>query len=342
MERATNHTTMSKRQLGQLQVSAQGLGCMGMSFGYGGSDEATALRTLHAALDLGINFWDTAEVYGPYTNEQLLGRALAGRRDQVVLATKFGFKILPESPTVGGTDRMAGVDSRPKHIREVVHASLKRLQTDRIDLLYQHRVDPQVPIEDVVGTMADLVREGKVLHLGLSEVSAATLRRAHAVHAIAAVQSEYSLWSREVEDAILPTCRELGVGLVAYSPLGRGALTGQLPAPDQLAADDFRRGLPRFQADAWSANQAQLQLLAQMAQAKDCSAAQLALAWVMGQGPHIVPIPGARRLNHLQDNAAAATGELSDAELAKLGEALHPSRVAGDRYTAAQLSLVNG
>ena len=331
-----NHS-LPTRRLGALTVPAVGLGCMGMSHAYGGSDEASAIATLHAALDLGVNFWDTAEVYGPFTNETLLGKALQGRRDHVVVATKFGFAI-PADPAQPATQ---AVDSRPAHIREVVEASLRRLQTDRIDLLYQHRVDPNVPIEDVVGTMAELVREGKVLHLGLSEPSAATLRRAHAVHPIAAVQSEYSLWSRDVEESVLPACRELGVGLVPYSPLGRGALTGHLPAPEQLAADDFRRTLPRFQADAWAANQALVQSLEAMARAKGCTAAQLALAWVLAQGEFIVPIPGARKLGHLQDNAAAANIQLSEAEVQALGQALHPSGVSGARYTEAALALVN-
>ena len=336
---------MPTRTLGQpghgLPVSAVGLGCMGMSYAYGGADEADALRTLQAALDLGVNFWDTAEVYGPYTNEVLLGKAMKGQRERVVLATKFGFKLAPDGAQGAGSKPLSGVDSRPEHIRAVVHASLQRLGTDRIDLLYQHRVDPQVPIEDVVGTMADLVRQGKVLHLGLSEVSAATLRRAHAVHPIAAVQSEYSLWSRDVEAGVLPTCRELGVGFVPYSPLGRGALTGALPAPSELAADDFRRSLPRFQDAAWAANQAQIGVLQTMAQDKDCTAAQLALAWVLAQGEFIVPIPGARKLGHLRDNAAAASIQLSEAEVQALGQALHPSGVSGARYTEAALALVN-
>jgi aryl-alcohol dehydrogenase-like predicted oxidoreductase len=313
---------------------------MGMSYGYGGSDEASAIATLHAALDLGVTFWDTAEVYGPYTNETLLGKALQGRRDRVVVATKFGFAI-PADPSAPAATATQAVDSRPAHIREVVEASLRRLQTDRIDLLYQHRVDPNVPIEDVVGTMADLVREGKVLHLGLSEASADTLRRAHIVHPIAALQSEYSLWSRDVEDTVLPACRALGVGLVPYSPLGRGALTGRLPAPGQLAADDFRRTLPRFQAEAWAANQALLQGLEDMARDKGCTPAQLALAWVLAQGDDIVPIPGARSLHHLRDNAAAAHLALSAQDAQALGEALHPSRVAGARYNESQLSLVD-
>ena len=244
---------MKTRTLGRqgLNVSAIGLGCMGMSFGYGAADEQEAIATLQRAIDLGVSFLDTAEVYGPYTNETLLGRAIRGRRDQVVLATKFGFNILPHGQ---GAERMAGVDSRPEHVHEAVEGSLRRLGVDCIDLLYQHRVDPQVPIEDTVGAMAELVRAGKVRHLGLSEVSAATLRRAHAVHPIAAVQSEYSLWSRDAEREVLPVCRELGIGFVPYSPLGRGFLTGKLTSTDRLAADDFRRTLPRFQDAALRPN----------------------------------------------------------------------------------------
>nr|WP_319016855.1 aldo/keto reductase [Diaphorobacter aerolatus] len=257
------------------------------------------------------------------------------------MATKFGFNIADATPGRRGPQRMVGLDSRPAHIRDVVHASLRRLGIEAIDLLYQHRVDPEVPIEDVVGTMADLVREGKVLHLGLSEPSAATLRRAHAVHPISAVQSEYSLWSREVEQTTLPTCVELGVGFVPYSPLGRGALTGKLPAPDQLASDDFRRGLPRFQADAWERNAALIATLTRMAEARGCTAAQLALAWVLAQGEYIVPIPGARRETHLRENVAAAEIALTPGELEEIGAAQDPSRVQGARYTAASLELVN-
>ena len=241
---------MHMRKLGSqgLQVSAVGLGCMGMSFAYGDADDTQSIGTLHRALDLGVNFWDTAEVYGPFTNERLIGQALQalkGRRDEVVVATKFGFDIAPETPQRRGPQRMVGVNSRPAHIRAVVEASLERLGIEAIDLLYQHRVDPAVPMEEVVGTMGDLVQQGKVRFLGLSEVSAATLRKAHAVHPISAVQSEYSLWSREPEAEVLPVCAELGIGFVPYSPLGRGALTGKLPAPGELSDDDFRRGLPR-------------------------------------------------------------------------------------------------
>lgn len=334
---------MKTRALGSqgLAVSAIGLGCMGMSFAYAQPQESEALNTLHQALELGCNFWDTAEVYGPYTNELLLGKALKGRRDQVIVATKFGFDIAPETPDRQGAARMVGLDSRPGHIREVVHASLERLGIETIDLLYQHRVDPRVPIEDVVGVMADLVREGKVRFLGLSEPSAATLRRAHAVHPISAVQSEYSLWSRDVEQTTLPTCRELGVGLVPYSPLGRGALTGKLPTPDQLGDDDFRRGLPRFQGEAWQSNLGLIATLERMALERNCTAAQLALAWVLAQGEQIVPIPGASRERHLRENMAAAGIELTAADLQEIGSAQDPARVQGARYTPASLALVN-
>lgn len=330
---------MTFRQLGQsLQVSPIGLGCMGMSFAYGSADDRDSIAALHGALDIGVNFWDTAEVYGPFTNEVLVGKALKGRRDRVVVATKFGFRIRDGGD---GRSRMAGVDSRPARIREVVEASLKRLDIETIDLLYQHRVDPDVPIEDVVGTMADLVRQGKVRHLGLSEASSDTLRRAHAVHPIAALQSEYSLWSRDVEVEILPTCRELGIGFVPYSPLGRGALTGKLPAPDALDGDDFRRQLPRFQQDAWLSNQALVATLEQMAALRGATAAQLALAWLLAQSPQIVPIPGARQLSRVRENAAAANLVLSADEVAGIGAALHPDRVAGARYGAPELALVN-
>ncbi|MGH6859700.1 MAG: aldo/keto reductase [Phyllobacterium sp.] len=331
---------MDKRKLGtELHVSAVGLGCMGMSFGYGGQDEVGAIRTLHRAVDLGVSFFDTAEVYGPFDNEILLGKALKDRRDKVTIATKFGFKISDEGE---GTSRMVGVDSRPEHLKAVAEASLGRLGIDQIDLFYQHRVDPNVPIEDTVGAMADLVRQGKVKALGLSEASAATIRRAHAVHPIAAVQSEYSLWSREPEEEVLAVCRELGIGFVPYSPLGRGLLTGTISKPDELGADDWRKTLPRFQAQNMDANATLIATLKGLAVDKGVSPAQLALAWVLHQGDFIVPIPGARKIRHLEENAAAAGIKLSADELARLGEALSPVRVAGNRYTEAGLALVNG
>ena len=274
---------MKTRYLGKekFQVSALGLGCMGMSFAYGGAEESQAINTIHAAVDMGVTFLDSAEVYGPFDNEVLVGKAIKGIRDKVQIATKFGFRILP---TGQGLERMAGVDSRPEHIREAVEGSLKRLNIETIDLLYQHRVDPAVPVEEVVGTMADLVKEGKIRHIGLSEVSAQTLRRACKVHPITAVQTEYSLWTREPEGGILKACRELGVGFVPYSPLGRGFLTGKITDPSLFAADDFRRNLPRFQAETMRKNQQLLDRLQQVAGRYDATLAQMALAWVMSKG----------------------------------------------------------
>ena len=332
---------MEHRTLGKsgLRVAPIGLGCMGMSFAYGGADEATSLRVLHRAVELGVTLIDTAEVYGPYANEELVGRALKELRGKVKVsvATKFGFKILPHGQ---GVERMAGVDSRPEHIVQAVEASLSRLGIECIDLLYQHRVDPAVPIEDVVGVMAGLVRAGKVRHLGLSEVSAATLRRAHAVHPIAAVQSEYSLWSRDVEAEVLPACRALGIGFVPYSPLGRGFLTGQLRSSTALAPDDYRHSLPRFQPQAMAANANMVAELQRLATARGATAAQLALAWLLAQGSDIVPIPGARSLAHLEENVAAAQITLSDAELAAIGAAIAPASVQGARYPQHELAML--
>ncbi len=330
---------MKTRKLGQdLTVSAIGLGCMGMSFAYGAADEQESIRTLHRAVDLGVTFFDTAEVYGPYENEILLGKALKDVRDRVTIATKFGFRIAAGKSS---SETITGVDGRPENARAVAEASLKRLGTDVIDLYYQHRVDPTVPIEETVGAMAELVRQGKVRALGLSEASATTIRRAHAVHPIAAVQSEYSLWTRDPEDEVLDACRELGIGFVPYSPLGRGMLTGAIRKVDDLEQDDFRRNLPRFQAENLDANAALVETLAGIAKAKGVTAAQLALAWVLNQGDFIVPIPGARKLDHLEQNAAAAGIDLSADELAMLGEAVSPSRVAGKRYSDASLALTN-
>ena len=331
---------MNPRKLGtELSVFPVGLGCMGMSFGYGGQEEKEAIATLRRAVEIGVTFFDTAEVYGPYENERLLGKALKDVRDRVVIATKFGFRISEEGE---GVARMVGVDSRPEHVKAVAEASLKRLGIDVIDLFYQHRVDPSVPIEDTVGAMAELVRQGKVRALGLSEASAATIRRAHAVHPIAAVQSEYSLWSRDPEAEVLPVCRELGIGFVPYSPLGRGLLTGTIRTPDTLGADDWRRTLPRFQADNMAANAAVIDALAVIAEEKGVTPAQLALAWVLHQGDFIVPIPGARKIRHLEDNVAAAKIKLDTGDLVAIGEALSPTKVAGKRYTEAGLALVNG
>ncbi len=302
---------------------------MAMSHAYGGQDEADAVRTLHRAVELGVSFFDTAEVYGPFANEVLVGKALRPFRERVVIATKFGFRIDPTKTDIGA---MTGVDGRPEHAREVAEASLKRLGVEAIDLFYLHRVDPEVPIEDTVGGMAELVREGKVRAIGLSETSADTLRRAHAVHPIAALQSEYSLWTRDPEGPILDACRELGIGFVPFSPLGRGFLTGAIQKPEDLGAGDFRRSLPRFSEANMAANAALVKLLEQMAADKGVTAAQLALAWVLHQGEFIVPIPGARRIAHLEQNVAAAGIVLSAEELKTLGELLAAEKFSGKRY----------
>ena len=331
---------MKTRYLGKekFQVSALGLGCMGMSFAYGGAEESQAINTIHAAVDMGVTFLDSAEVYGPFDNEVLVGKAIKGIRDKVQIATKFGFRILP---TGQGLERMAGVDSRPEHIREAVEGSLKRLNIETIDLLYQHRVDPAVPVEEVVGTMADLVKEGKIRHIGLSEVSAQTLRRACKVHPITAVQTEYSLWTREPEGGILKACRELGVGFVPYSPLGRGFLTGKITDPSLFAADDFRRNLPRFQAETMRKNQQLLDRLQQVAGRYDATLAQMALAWVMSKGEDIVPIPGARKINHLRDNAAAADIMLSPEDILTIEHIFAAENVAGLRYNQGDFNLID-
>ncbi|HCI4229094.1 aldo/keto reductase [Klebsiella quasipneumoniae] len=331
---------MKTRYLGKekFQVSALGLGCMGMSFAYGGAEESQAINTIHAAVDMGMTFLDSAEVYGPFDNEVLVGKAIKGIRDKVQIATKFGFRILP---TGQGLERMAGVDSRPEHIREAVEGSLKRLNIETIDLLYQHRVDPAVPVEEVVGTMADLVKEGKIRHIGLSEVSAQTLRRACKVHPITAVQTEYSLWTREPEGGILKACRELGVGFVPYSPLGRGFLTGKITDPSLFAADDFRRNLPRFQAETMRKNQQLLDRLQEVAGRYDATLAQMALAWVMSKGEDIVPIPGARKINHLRDNAAAADIMLSPEDILTIDHIFAAENVAGLRYNQGDFNLID-
>jgi aryl-alcohol dehydrogenase-like predicted oxidoreductase len=327
---------MEQRHLGGqgLVVSAMGLGCMGMSEFYGLRDDAESLRTIHRALELGITFLDTADVYGPYTNEQLVGRAIRDRRDQVVLATKFG--------NVRGPDgSWAGINGRPEYVRQACDASLSRLGVDHIDLYYQHRVDPNVPIEETVGAMADLVRAGKVRYLGLSEAGAATVRRAHAVHPITALQTEYSLWSRDPEDEIIPTCRELEIGFVAYSPLGRGFLSGQIRRLEDLAPDDWRRNNPRFQGDNFAKNIALVTRIEQLARAKGCTPSQLALAWVLAQGDEIVPIPGTKRVRYLEENAAAADVRLTAAELAAIDAASPKNVAAGERYPAAGMARVN-
>jgi len=330
---------MKMRKLGkELTVSAVGLGCMGMSHGYGGQDEQEAIRTLHRAVDLGVNFFDTAEVYGPFKNEELVGKGLKPFRDKVVIATKFGFRI---DPHASDSKAMSGLDSRPEHVREVAEASLKRLGVEVIDLLYQHRVDPNVPIEDTVGAMAELLKEGKVRALGLSEAGAAIIRRAHAVHPITALQSEYSLWTREPEGEILDTCRELGIGFVPFSPLGRGFLTGKIQKPEDFGPDDFRNTLPRFSAENMAANASLVKLLEEMATEKGVTAAQLALAWVLAQGDFIVPIPGARKIPHLEQNVAATEISLSADELKTLGDMLAPEKFSGTRYAAQAMAWTN-
>ena len=326
---------MRHRTLGQgLKVSAIGLGCMGMSEFYGAQDEAESTATIHRALDLGVNFLDTADMYGVGRNEELVGKAIKGRRDEVVLATKFG--------NVRGADgAFLGVNGRPDYVRECCDASLKRLGVETIDLYYQHRVDPRTPIEDTVGAMADLVKAGKVRHLGLSEAASETIRRAHATHPIAALQTEYSLWSRDVEDGILATVRELGIGYVAYSPLGRGFLTGKYKTADDIPADDNRRNHPRFQGENFEKN---LQLVAEveaMAKGKGVTSGQLALAWVLAQGDDIVPIPGTKRRSYLEENIDAQKVELSAADLARLDEIMAPGAASGTRYAAPQMQALN-
>jgi aryl-alcohol dehydrogenase-like predicted oxidoreductase len=330
---------VKSRKLGaELNVFPVGLGCMGMTHGYGGQAEADAIRTLHRAVDLGVNFFDTAEVYGPFNNELLVGKALRGMRDKVTIATKFGFKIVE---TREGPKQVPGLDSGPKHVRAVAEASLKRLGVDVIDLFYQHRVDPDVPIEDTVGAMADLVREGKVRALGLSEAGVATIRKAHAVHPIAAVQSEYSLWTRDPENGVLAVCGELGIGFVPFSPLGRGFLAGAIKSAGQLGQNDFRRGLPRFEEENIQRNLAVVAKLEELAARKRKSAAQLALAWVLAQGDFIVPIPGSRQIANLEANVEAAGIELSPAEVAEIGAVITPDQISGPRYGNAAMAQTN-
>lgn len=330
---------MKHRKLGaDLTVSAIGLGCMGMTFAYGGQEETKSLETLRRAVDLGVTFFDTAEVYGPFDNEILLGKALKGLRDKVVIATKFGFTF---DRSRGGPSPITGVDSRPAHVKEVADASLKRLGIDVIDLYYQHRVDPNVPIEDTVGAMAELVRAGKVKAIGLSEAGAKTIRRAHKVHPIAAVQSEYSLWTRDPETDVLAACRELGIGFVPYSPLGRGFLAGAIRSTDALGDNDWRRTQPRFQADTIKANMSLVETIEALARDKGVTAAQLVLAWVLHQGDFIVPIPGVRKIKHLEDNIGAVDVVLTQKELSAIATAVPKEAVAGKRYTDEGLKLVN-
>jgi aryl-alcohol dehydrogenase-like predicted oxidoreductase len=319
---------MQKRKLGNLEVSALGLGCMGMTHAYGQApDKQAMIDLLRTAVERGVSFFDTAEVYGPFNNEELVGEALAPLRDQVVIATKFGF-----APDPNGGPRWSGLDSRPEHIRAVTEASLKRLKTDTIDLLYQHRVDPNVPIEDVAGTVGELIKEGKVKHFGLSEAGADTIRRAHAVQPVTALQSEYSLWTREPEQEILPLLEELGIGFVPFSPLGRGFLTGKMDASTQFDSNDFRMSLPRFTPEAMQANQALVDLLNQVAQQKGATPAQVALAWLLAQKPWIVPIPGTTKLHRLDENLSAAALQLTPEDLAGIDAAAAKITVQGARY----------
>jgi aryl-alcohol dehydrogenase-like predicted oxidoreductase len=329
---------LTPRTLGTqgLSVSALGLGCMGMSQSYGTSeerDEGESIATVHRALELGVTFFDTAEVYGPYVNEELLGRALKGRRDRAVIATKFGFKI--------ENGAITGLDSRPARVREAVEGSLRRLATDRIDLLYQHRVDPAVPIEDTVGAMAELVREGKVRFLGLSEAGEQTIRRAHAVHPISALQSEYSLWERNLEPRIIPLLRELGIGLVPFAPLGRGFLTGAVKRAEEYPETDHRRNDPRYQGENFDANVRAASAVRELATRKGVSPGQIALAWLLHKGPDVVPIPGTKRRRYLEENVAAADVALSAGEMAALDAALAPENVRGPRYGQKQMAQVD-
>jgi len=332
---------MEQRKLGSqgLVVSAQGLGCMGMSDFYGQRDEAESIATIHHALDQGVTFLDTSDMYGPFTNEELIGKALKGRRNKVVVATKFG--IVRSQSAKGGWAPITGISGRPEYVRSACDASLKRLGVDHIDLYYQHRVDSEVPIEETVGAMSDLVSAGKVCYIGLSEASVQTIRRAQAIHPLTALQSEYSLWTRDPEDEVLPTLRELGIGFVAYSPLGRGFLTGQIKSPDDFAADDYRRNSPRFQGDNFTKNLELVERITAIAERKGITPGQLALAWVLAQGNDIVPIPGTKRRKYLDENISAGTVTLSEAEMSEIAEALPKGSAAGERYPEAMMAFLN-
>ena len=329
---------MNKRSLGGLEVSELGLGCMGMSAFYGSTDEGEAIATIHRASELGINFLDTAQLYGPMTNEELVGRAIRGRRDDYVIATKFARRIEPDTQP-GEISTLGPVDGSAEHVRRSIDGSLQRLGIDHVDLYYQHRVDPRVEIEETVGAMAELVEQGKVRYLGLSEAAASTIRRAQAVHPIAAVQTEYSMWTRDVEEEILPTCRELGIGFVAYSPLGRGFLSGRFKSPEDLDEGDFRRSGPRFTGENLSQNLKLAEKVAEIASEKDVTPAQLALAWVLARGQDIVPIPGTKRRKYLEDNAAAADVSLSQDDLERIDSEL--PRAAGQRYNEEGMAAIN-
>ncbi len=326
---------LTKRKLGQqgLDVSALGLGCMGMSQAYGVPDEQESIATIHRAIDLGVTFFDTAEVYGPYTNEELLGRALKGRRDGVIIATKFGWRI------EGG--KSVSLNSRPENVRQVADASLRRLGTDRIDLFYQHRVDPAVPIEETVGAMSDLIKEGKVRFLGLSEAGEATIRRAHATYPISALQSEYSLWERSLESRIIPVLRELGIGLVPFSPLGRGFLTGTAKRAEEYPEGDFRRAQPRFQGENFDANMRATSVVRELAAQIGATPGQVALAWLLQKGDDIVPIPGTKRRSYLEENIGAADLALSPEQVNQLDAALPPDAIAGPRYNERMMAYVD-
>ncbi|MGW2958624.1 aldo/keto reductase [Streptomyces sp. NPDC001220] len=328
---------MRQRSLRDLQVSSIGLGCMGMSAFYGTADQDEGAQTIHRALELGITFLDTAQLYGPLTNETLVGEAVRGHRDEYVIATKFNYRMDDAVP--GDMSSIGRQDGSAEHVRSSVHGSLQRLGTDYIDLYYQHRVDPNVPIEETVGAMAELVAEGKVRHIGLSEASAETIRRAHAVHPIAAVQTEYSLWTRDPEDEVIPVCRELGIGFVPYSPLGRGFLAGRFSSPDDLDANDWRRTGPRFTGDNLEANLRLAEKVKEIAAEKGVTPAQLALAWVLAQGEDIVPIPGTKRRTYLEQNAGAVDVELTKEDLARIDAEV--PKAAGERYDEAGMNSVN-